>query len=1010
MDAETFEGAIIDEATANDLVTAMEDEERTSWWLESFDRKLEKLVDHAHRWAHVYFLCAETGMGKTRACMVLLERHKAKGIYTKYVSFKGKKSAEAAVALASLARSVSRSSKLYPGKRTVVIDDFPATDECDLARQERSVSSIIKQGCAVIFCVHPECVQLAEEVSHVTLIQSGEFLLQGPSQDEGLAAMTRGIPLLMAACASIDQRKRTAQAVREALVYALEPFIKTHLRDTLPNDERALRLALFLLGRGALDEMPLVVGRLDTEVLSWLQVDAPVFGVDLQAERFDCAVVDDDEGLAFVLNGLSDTATAMPEVVFRCCRLLASTRRMHRCALVATLLDDEMRRAIVREWGVELVCWGEIALVQKVTSSDCWQDGQDAREIEVSTALSLVRDPIDPLERDLHFPTALTDQSIRGRRRRRYLELLGICRDLDCGMPRPRAALPAPEDDEYANAFVSHIEARSLLLEGRYAEAYHLLVNCPYRLEPTSLAGALLCDDLEMASLLSGEGPTEDECAAFKTARQYLRGLGVARLSAYRQMLEPSLNVVVGRETRIEGVESVIALADRMGDIAISGALLVAAGVADNRGRAYARAHVRSLRVAERLTGSQAKSLMKGAELVDALASYALGDEKPLHQFATADEDDIERDVASFFLPREVLGHEPAPSVLARTVCSGNASWELNVLCNDFGDQSVAFRRVIPKSWYAMSRRSVRKALSFARVGEREQLTLARGLPQQVAPEPPRDGARVVVTLLGGLSIKVDGKAVDLAPLERRRAKALLIYLAAKQGHRADRASVIDSIWPDNVGNGQQCLYGAVSATRRGLGIQKADRDVFENARESWTIGLNEPLFSIDVDHFEQAARDAIMYAGSDEDAIARACQAVELYTGDLCATSFDARGDIAARRQELCDLYGDVALVGAKAALREGRTSLAVRLSKLAYEACMLREDVVTIYIETLKSAGRYREAVGVYQNHAHLVVESTGLPPSIALREVMADVFPALSRANLDDVEEGVLAGALA
>lgn len=966
-----------------------------SWWLGAFERRLATILEGDAAKPCVVFLCAESGMGKTHACLAMVSRAEKEKIPNKYLSFSGKDSSAAVDSLTRLARSLARVSKGAEAssarRKLVVIDDFPPTEECDLTRQARALKRMVASGWTVIVCMRPEAVQLAEEFPRSMAFHAGDMLVPLAREDERAAALTNAVPALVAAYeASVEVE--TGLGPIEALSSALEPLVMEHLRRSLPDEERRLRYCMMLLGRGTVDELAQVLSRVDDETFSWLHEDAPLLGVEPADRCFRCAALSEDPAFEGCVRAMRDTSLFMPEVTLRCCTLLASRRQYHRCVVVASLLGNEMQRRVVREWGIELICAGEVPFVRRVASASDWLKREDPEEAEVGLALALLEEPAGTLRANTGS-LPLDEQKSGVRRRRRYLELLRAMRDLDVGMPPSRKARSRPDDDDIACAFVEHIEARSLLWEGKPSEAYRMLVNNPYRTSLDSLPAALLCDDYEVAEVLMGECPSDEERELFSRARSFLTGLGINRIACYREALEPMLAVLSARETHIAGVEALITQADRSGDAAIAAMALLTAAVADLRLKVYSRAHVRALLASSRLPGAQGVQLRSAAALIDALSHSMLDNDGPLMALANGQAKSRERDLAELFLGEGRLGRAPEPTTLSRADSSGDEAWELNMLCNDFGEASLAFRRSIPRAWYALSRRAVRKAQAFFRHTEKEVRSVDTkvGVGSHLS-QVPSGGVQVEVTLLGKFEISVSGRPVNVRLLDRRRARALLIYLAMRPGMRATRYQVLDSIWSEyDYPEGRQRIYEATSAIRNAFGFDRKTLDIFVNTRSDEVIGLNREVFSVDVDHFERSAREALSFAGNPEEVIVRSCEALDLYGGDLCASSHDALGDIELRRRELSELFADVAIMGTRAALEEGRVFLAARLARRAYEVCSTREDVVITLIEAFKAVGRYREAHDIYAGYAALTLEQTGLPPSAQLRDAISEVYPA-------------------
>ena len=80
-----------------------------------------------------------------------------------------------------------------------------------------------------------------------------------------------------------------------------------------------------------------------------------------------------------------------------------------------------------------------------------------------------------------------------------------------------------------------------------------------------------------------------------------------------------------------------------------------------------------------------------------------------------------------------------------------------------------------------------------------------------------------------------------------------------------------------------------------------------------------------------------------------------------------------------------DGLVAAGEAALRVGKTRLAVRYASDAYRLRNLREDAVILLVQALRVAGRGYEVHDLYQRFSRALVESRGILPSLALRQAV-------------------------
>ena len=78
---------------------------------------------------------------------------------------------------------------------------------------------------------------------------------------------------------------------------------------------------------------------------------------------------------------------------------------------------------------------------------------------------------------------------------------------------------------------------------------------------------------------------------------------------------------------------------------------------------------------------------------------------------------------------------------------------------------------------------------------------------------------QVVIRLLGGFAVRVDGRAIPAGEWRRRQATALVKLLALAPGRTLHREQVIDALWPDvAVDEAAPRLHKAAHFARRSLG------------------------------------------------------------------------------------------------------------------------------------------------------------------------------------------------
>lgn len=236
--------------------------------------------------------------------------------------------------------------------------------------------------------------------------------------------------------------------------------------------------------------------------------------------------------------------------------------------------------------------------------------------------------------------------------------------------------------------------------------------------------------------------------------------------------------------------------------------------------------------------------------------------------------------------------------------------------------------------------------------------------------------------------MQVDGETIPEWRLDRRCAKAMLVFVALHPKLLARRYEIIDQVWPDcDYKAGLDRIYQATSALRKVIADVTPGLNPFLSYREEKSVSLDPALFECDFVDFADAAKEALACEGDDARSLEAALRAERLYAGDLFVPSRDCTGYVVARRQELRELYADTMVAGAEAAFRLGRYRISARLADSATGVDDLREDAVEVLIRSLRASGRMFEAEQRYKKYAVHFVDRTHMPPSKRLRKAMGE-----------------------
>lgn len=956
------------------------------------------------------FLCAEPGMGKTYLVSQVAEQMTRSGASVHRFAFEDMASDKACRKLIRAMRELGK--RLEEGQKTlVIIDGVASPDEYEAASEERAIERLRSKGCRIIVCIRPEAEQLMEVFDQVLCLRCDDLLFRSHNTDSEMMDMTGGIPALVAALrldlASDEPSGRTTRYLS-----ALEDVVKGVLRNGLTREELRLRLAMLLLGHGNAEELALAAGRCDTELLGMVSRDVALLGIHMRDRTFRCHGIVRDDIFGQCAMALQAAAASEPDLVIRACGILASRGDVRRSALVCRLCASERDFASVGvTWGVAYACVGEAKLVAEAAKAARTAGTGDRNRVALGeAAVACLAGSSKSVEAALEKVETLRLASSLEERMRQSVVMLGACRTA-LRNPRQLSVYPGVDmGDVFGAACHDHVRVVRALASGRFGEAYATLSNDMILRDVETVADLMLCDDLYLALLLSGGAPDARERRLFDSARDFLAATHVGRLATYHSAVEAIPGILMASRLDATSIEEAAAQAERAGDRYFESLCLTVCAVADIRLRALSRAHVRANRAAKAARVLGEKYLASSAELVDALALEMLGEadalsryvEKGGHpeglallgQLASVAVRGPEKDADQDKDAGQAEDANPAAIPMGMP-CPRDSLWALALMLEDCADLGNALMGAIPPTWLELLRAVRRRQHDALGKDAESDASAAASAPTGALGSQGTQGelmvqgvvrGRVHIRVLGGFAVEIDGRPCALKYFERRRARDLTMLLALTPGHRLPRYRVIEVLWPgDDYILGLRKLYEATSEARRLLSGPLKDVNPIFADRAQGTIGFDVSLISCDVDEFEREARMALAEDGDDFWVLEHARLMERRYASgpDSRISSMGAR--VGERLEELRTLYVDGAVAAGEAALRLGKTKLAVRYANDAHRLCDLREDAMILLVRALRAAGRSFEIPPLYKHYSRHLIRVEGVPPSIALRQAV-------------------------
>ena len=964
----------------------------TSSFLDGRSR-LQSLVDYEDGRQTVYAIVAEPGMGKTSILEGAIDRAKSEGYATHLLRFEGWSAEDAAARMVRTACEVVRLRS--EGSVLVAIDDVPPADESIVRREARAINRMSGAGCVVLLGMVPESEQLLEPLVGCCRLTSADLLCVDRASAyhrsgvSSLADLTGGIPALVS---SLKPGRGDAlvgpDGIPTSYYDALEGLVKGSMRTTLMSEEINARLAMLLLAQGDFDDLSWILGPGSLELVEDLEGMAPLFGVVSGARTFSCPGMSSPYALAVCSRQLQALCGERPSVAALAADVLAARGDYARAASVCSLTRDPESLVVVERWGTEMLDVGRADLVSCALAPGAAGAGSSVQREMLASALSALRDK-HPVIADapdvIDFETS--DREVANS------VLLGMARK---GM---RGVRPRLTDEIVASTsldrLVLHLRAFDLMCDGMPDAAFRLLVAHAAQQDERTLSSGLLALDYEAARLLLCEMPMH-EGESISAAMEMVGSRESGGLRGLSRTVCAMGAVVRGASSvsELAEAERLTAAMEDSGDALLQSVALLIGAISD-LGIGYAsRAHVRAsiaASVAESLDYVYVENV---ARILDCAARFELGDDIAREDLRVGYDSRENPDLARIaaLLARIMLDEEEVETTSDIRGATWdrvprNSLWLLVALTNGAGRLPGLLESVMPMRWrravdhVKKNREDV--SLEMADDGPDEQLALPKVEDKGSAPT-------VMVSLLGGFSVRVGGQEMGEGRLDHRKAKSMFEYLLLCRRHTARRFQIVEQLWPGvDYSSGLGRVYQS-TATIRAVISEVSDRkvDPFITSKAARSISVNSAVVHCDVDDFRSLATAAL--ASKDEELTVELTRRIdELYAGDLHVPSTDSTGYITACRAELRRLHADSMVAGAEAAFRLGRNHAATRFAEMALMSDDLREDAIIVLVRALRASGRAIEAERRYRAYSRRLVEKTDRPPSRMLRIAAGEDF---------------------
>ncbi len=931
-------------------------------------------------------LCAEPGMGKTQLACAVAERLHADAV--EFISLTGFDSETASVRLSKTARRLAP--RLRKGKRLcVIIDDICPADEYGVSCMARPILRLHKLGALVVLTLRPEAEQVLDALDGCLRIAKDDLRMRRSDiapreRSEAIMRASDGIPALVDALQTHSVHDGTPDTFLPAFGETLCSLAGTMIRDSLLDEDRRIRFAAMLFGRGSYDDLSAAVGELHVDATMAALQESALVSLDPASKAFRCVGLEDDIGIMFCSDVLAAAGRAWPACTAAAVDRLVEQGRAERAARIVALLDEQQRATLALRNGIEFLNVGETELVRSALAIEVFSEEVSPYAYEMlDSAYQALWAPDrkeDVLLGTRAFATA------RDERDHVRVRLLCLGRTLLGGSSHGEGAIALEHDDPMAAGLALHLEAVSLLIHGRMGECRRLLrMYRPDGIERT-LSEALLAVDEELARVLLCEqdAPSRERVRA---SEEFFERMGLSPLTEWGSIIGAVRATMLGVAAP-NGLEAALAVAERRGDAVLAAALCCALVLSDLVKRAFVSAHVQARHAKQLADTCRSGVLADIAALLYAISAAYLEEpaaHKPLlrRSWASGQVESIARAVCS------ALSEEPSG---VDASVPHDYLWLVMALANLPGTFSRRFRARIHPAWYKQLRGIEHVVREFQEApGEPAVLELE-------APERPALERGIEIRLFGGFSLCVNGIEIPGRELSARNAATVLALLAAAPGHSMTRINLIESAWPgsDYIG-GRERIYQAVSRIRRIVSRIDDSLEPIALARNDGAIAFNEGQVRCDIDDFVEAARAALRMEGQHDGEVVDAVQrAEEIYRGSLHIPLQDGGGLMRSRAREMAKLYADVLVLGSETALRLEKRKLAVHFAESATLIDGKREDAFCALIRALKASGRFEEAVRRYRAYLKKGSHGRRRRPSPELQAAMGALLAEQDRAD--------------
>ena len=886
----------------------------------------------------------------------------------------------------------------------VVIHSLMPCDEALAKRLSRLISRLCEYGYNFVITVAPEASQVLSYLHHPVVIHGSELTVDRISlgsfvscvhhaQVESIFSSTFGIPQLVRPALEYLNRYPRQNIPLESM-YCLRDAAKKYIldgfRDTLISDDKNMRLAMFLLGSGTLEDIDKVVGKPCGDLFASLCDASPFYNASPLNKTFCCAYVSNHKSLDGVRYELSSYAELKPEIIKRCIEVLLEHGKITRAVKVASLFCAEQTwLSIALEWPLELINSGEGQIIRTAVLK-CEDHARIFEKNCAQAALQVIDGKYESAQQTFEGMPA----PLGSRQTEIYQQLIWLMEAL-----RPAAGTfsDSPSESvldgtyELAHAWYVHWCVKRYIMHGDIKKAFAelLIQGVPSKID--SLTDALLAIDFAAVQRFASDHVLGAGFVLQERIAEFMNQTDYTFLSDCFTAFCLGLDALAGATDQLPELERITNKLISSGFKMEAAALLICGAIQSMYEKSRLQAYVLTER-ADSLLKEPMPFLSAHIRYLQVALNICMnagnGDDACItHTECLTDKNCVE------WLLEKVFVGEKSKLVVAAKRLKKYAVPEvmlplLAVLAKTCGKLSEVLVDAMPLTWRSKIDRFAADRQAMLKKHESDRL-LADAKPHELR-----------IQVLGELVVYVDGVPVSEMSWKRHMAKNLMALLAVTPGHSLTRLQITSALWPDcDYAQARDRLYVTLTAARRAVSIEHGGCPFI--CTGGGRIWLASECVTVDMDEFVSACHKVFSAGYSNKQLLEEAMRVSALYTGVVCAMD-DVLGLSLAAREDTCKRFIDVCLLGAYAALAEKELSRAEWLADMAYREDDLREDTLKVLLEVYVAQGRVADAKELFTKYARKLSEVTGLSPSCELKRLLQTMYKSFS--GLDDaVREG-------